>query len=394
MKDYLKFPKGFLWGTSTSSYQVEGGIKSDWSEWEKSSARIEQLKKENKNPEEFINKTACNQYLLYKTDFDLAKQLHNNSHRFSVEWARIEPEEGRFDEKEINHYKKVIKALKSRRLEPFLTAYHFTLPLWISDEGGWLNKKSVKYFEDYVSRISSEFNDVRFWITINEPMILLYRGYIEGSWPPAYRNPVKAYKALRNLIQAHKNAYKIIHEDTKAKVGIASNIIYFRGLYKMIDYLFNWHFLNKINNHQDFIGLNYYMSNSFPSSSRFKRSEMGWEICPEGLYPILKHLRGYNLPIYITENGIADSNDVQRDEYILKHLFQIHRAISEGVDVKGYFHWSLIDNFEWECGFAKKFGLCEVDFKTMKRKPRNSFYTYKKICAKNGISRDLLERFG
>ena len=392
LKD-LKFPKNFLWGTSTSAYQVEGNIKCDWSEWETSKERIEQLKKEGKNPKNFINKKACNHYNLYNKDFNLAKQLHNNAHRFSVEWARIEPEQDKFNQKEIDHYKKVIKALKAKKLEPFLTAYHFTLPLWISNEGGWLNRKTPKYFEDYVSRLVNEFRDIKFWITINEPMVITYKCYWQGGWPPNSKNTFKFFRATRNLIKAHRRAYKVIHELPNKQVGIAKSLMCFLGPLMLSDSLYNWYFIDNIQNHQDFIGMNYYTRKRWPPEKEVERSDMGWAICPKGLYALLRCLKDYKVPIYITENGIADSTDKKRGRYIVKHLKQVHNAIQEGIPIKGYFYWSLIDNFEWDQGFTKKFGLVKIDYKNMKREPRKSFYTYKQICKENKINKELQKKF-
>lgn len=389
----LKFPKNFLWGTATSSYQVEGGIRNDWSRWEKSKARLEQLKREGKNPSHFINKNACNHYNLYKKDFDFAKQLRNNSHRFSVEWARIEPEEGRFSQKEIKHYKKIVLALKARKIEPFLTAHHFTLPAWLSDEGGWLSPRCVRHFEDYVSRLALEFRNVRFWITINEPVVLAYKGYWKADWPPCKKSRIKTFRAIGNMIKAHKKAYRAIHEFKSKEVGIAKNIIYFMGLLRFSNYFYNWHFLDSIYGFQDFIGVNYYTRKRVPREKSIERSDMGWAISPRGLYLALRRIKHYNLPVYITENGISDSTDEKRPRYIVKHLKQVHNALKEGIDVRGYFYWSLLDNFEWDSGFTKRFGLLETDYRSMSRKPRNSFYLYRGICSKNSLGKDIQKEY-
>jgi len=389
----LKFPKGFLWGTSTSSYQVEGNIRNDWSVWEKSTKRRVELEKEGSNPDEFISGRACDHYNLYEKDFSMAKALHNNAHRFSVEWARIEPEQGKFDEKEILHYKKVIKALRKRKLEPFLTANHFTLPVWISEEGGWLNRKTLDYFRNYISRISEEFSDVKFWMTINEPVVIPYKAYWQGRWPPCIKDGFKATRVMNNLIDAHKLSYKVIHEKWGREVGIAQSIIYFLGLLFFSNYFYNWYFLDNIRSYQDFIGLNYYTRKRIPREKNIERSDMGWAVYPKGIYAILKKLSRYNVPIYITENGIADKADTKRERYIIHHLHQVYNAIQSGIDVRGYFYWSLLDNFEWDSGFTQRFGLAEMDYKTMKRKPRKSFSTYAKICKDNCINEDLQKKF-
>lgn len=367
----LNFPKNFYWGAATSSHQVEGGNRNDW--------------------EEFMPAgKACDHYNRYEEDFDIAKQLGHNAHRFSIEWSRIEPEEGKFDEKEIKHYQKVIDALRKRGIEPFVTLWHWTLPLWIRDIGGWENKKTVDYFLRYVDKILSAqggLKSVQYFITLNEPEIFASNSYLKGVWPPQNKCLRSYFKVFRNLIEAHRRAYKIIKENNpEAKTGIAKNNIYFEGrALFLIDWWWNGYFLNKIKNYQDFIGLNYYFHRCFPKNKNEIISDLGWEIYPEGIYHVLKDLKKYGLPVYITENGVADAQDEKREKFIKEHLYWVHRAIQEGVDVYGYFYWSLLDNFEWDKGFWPRFGLVEVDYKTMERKIRPSALEYKKIIEANAV---------
>lgn len=360
---YLKFPKGFYWGAATSAYQVEGGINNcDW-------AKV------------YPAGRACDHYNRYEEDFDIAESLNHNTHRFSIEWSRIEPEEGKFDEKEIEHYQKVIDALRKRGIEPFVTLYHWTLPIWIRDIGGWENKKTIDYFARYCDEFTRLLKGVQFWITLNEPEIFASHGYLKGVWPPQKKNFLSYLRVLGNLIKAHRKVYKIIKKNNSgAKIGIAKNNIYFEGwpLF-FIDWWWNKYFLNKIRNYQDFIGLNYYFHRRFPKNKNEVVSDLGWEIYPEGIYHVLKDLKKYNLPIYITENGLADAKDEKRGKFIKEHLYWIHKTIQEGVDVKGYLHWSLLDNFEWDKGFWPRFGLVEVDYKTMERKIRPSALEYKNL---------------
>ena len=396
----LAFPKGFLWGTATSAYQVEGGIKNnDWV-----AAGYDAGK-------------ACDHYHQFEEDFDLAKSLNNNAHRLSIEWSRVEPEEGKFDQKEIEHYQKVIDALKKRNLEPFVTLHHFTNPLWFSKKGEWVKKESVRYFTRYIETIVRSLRGVRFWITINEPIIYASFAYIIADWPPQLfidkygevarkKNLISTIKVTRNLIRAHQRAYKIIHKiSPSSQVGIAKNNNYFEAyrhkflnviLAKTARWLWNSYFLGKIRNCQDFIGLNYYFHNrvkmnwksptrSFNYCGGNIRNDLGWEIYPKGIYKVLLELKKYNKPIYITENGLADAEDSKRAKFIIDHLSWVYKAIQEGVDARGYFHWSLMDNFEWAEGFKPRFGLFEVDYKTLARIERPSAKVYTKICKGNNI---------
>ncbi len=413
MENNLKFPKGFYWGVATSSHQVEGDNHNDWTEWEKKNA--DRLAKEAKNkwqkwqqekfpemfdPQNYISGRACDHYNKFEEDFDIAKQLGHNAHRFSIEWSRVEPEEGKFNGKEIEHYREVVKALRERGIEPFVTLWHWTLPLWISERGGWANKDTVEHFLKYVFKITHALNDVKFWITLNEPDdIYAFDAYFVGRFPPQKKSLIKTIRVLNNLIKAHKKSYKIIHQNnSSAIVGFANNVINFeayknRFLNKIMkifaDYFWNFWFFKKTFGYHDFIGCSYYHHNrinfGYKKNENKNISDIGWEICSEGIYHVLKDLKKYNLPIYITENGIADVKDEKRADFIKEHLRWIHKAISEGTDVRGYIHWSLLDNFEWDKGFGPRFGLVEMDYQTMERKIRPSALEYKKIIENNGI---------
>ncbi len=400
LKKTLKFPDGFLWGTGTSAHQVEGGNFNDWSEWEKSELRIKNLELKNLNPEDFISGRACDHYNLYEKDFDIAKSLGHNAHRFSIEWSRIEPEEGKFNEKEIEHYRNVIKALRIRGIEPFVTLWHWPVPLWLRDKGGCESKKFVNCFDRYTEKIVSSLkNDVKFWITLNEPEIFSGNSYLKGIWPPQKKNIFSYVRVIKNLIKAHKSSYKIIKKiDPNSRIGVAKNNIYFEAykdritnlvLKKFIDWWWNFYFLNQIKDEQDFIGLNHYFHSrinyGFNNNENKKISDMSWELYPEAIYYVLKDLKKYNKPIYITENGLADALDENRKWFIQESLKNIHKAIQEGVDVRGYLYWSLLDNFEWAHGYDPKFGLYSVDRKTFERKARPSAEVYADICKNNRI---------
>ncbi|MEI8344063.1 MAG: glycoside hydrolase family 1 protein [Candidatus Moraniibacteriota bacterium] len=414
-KNKLFFPLGFLWGSATSAHQVEGGTNNQWTQWEKDNAqRLAEEAKTKWQPwqqqqfpemfekENYISGQACDHYNRFEQDFDIAKNLGHNAHRFSIEWSRIEPEEGKFDEKEIEHYRKVLLALRERGVEPFVTLWHWTNPLWLEKKGGASSKEFAESFEKYAKRMAWEFGGlVKFWVTINEPMSVIPSCYLTGAWPPQKTNPFLALKTYKTLSNAHMLAYDAIHDVSSiAEVGFANIVAYFepdnansfldRLVVKIAEYFGNKKFLKMTKGKNDFLALQYYFHHKlsfFKGRTNENKSvnDLNWEIYQEGLYHLLKWLKEYNLPIYITENGLADARDEKRKELIKDGLTWVHKAISEGVDVRGYFYWSLLDNFEWDKGFWPRFGLVEVDFKTQERKIRSSAFGYATICKNNAV---------
>ena len=408
----LKFPKNFLWGAVTAAHQVEGGTNNDWSEWEKNNA--ERLAKEapgkwqiwqqKKFPEMFdlknyISGRACDHYNRFEEDFDLAKSLGHSAHRFSIEWSRIEPEEGSFDEREIEHYRKVLHALKARGMEPFVTLWHWTDPVWFGEMGGWTSKKAVECFLRFAERMASEYRDlVKFWVVVNEPNVSMGFGYYRGTQPPGKKGFVNFLRGFFNLLSAFKKAAQVIKKvDPRAEIGVANSITHhdikiFPGINFVIVSIvefFSKYFLRRAIPYCTFIGCNYYSRHIVSIWKKDiapeERTDLGWEIYPQGIYHVLKSLKKYNLPVYITENGIADADDTKRAKFIVDHLKFIHQAVEEGADVRGYLYWSLLDNFEFPDvrGFWPRFGLVEIDYETLERKVRPSALEYAKICKKN-----------
>lgn len=406
----LKFPRDFLWGAAISSHQTEGGNTNDWTEWEKQNASRLAKKARVKFPEwqqekfpemfdpkNYISGSACDHYNQFQEDFDIAKELGLNAFRLSFEWSRLEPEQGKFDEKEIAHYKEVIRALKERNLEPFVTLWHWTLPLWAASQGGLKNRQFKYWFSRYAEKIAQEFQeDIKFWITLNEPDFYALACYSRGSWPPQEKSFYSFLRVYMNLVWAHRAAYGVIKEvSPSTQIGLAKDNIYFEArprtllnvlLKKCADFFGNYLFLNKTRLYSDFIGLNYYHHNTINKGLRKNEnkivSDLGWELYPEGIYHVLKDLERYKQPIYVTENGLADQEDTRRQWFIEETLNSIQKARDEGVDIRGYFHWSLLDNFEWDKGFWPKFGLVEINPKTKERKIRPSAYFYKDIIAR------------
>lgn len=402
----VRFPQGFLWGAATSAYQVEGNnVNADWWPWEKEAG------KENSGQ-------ACRHYEFYEQDFDLAQSLDHNAHRLSIEWSRIEPQEGKFSHEALRHYIEVIVALRKRRIEPIVTLHHFTNPLWFAKMGGWTDRKSIGCFLRYCDFMARSLAPhVRYWITLNEPTVYLSHAYVFGAWPPQERSYLRAWDVADNLVAAHIKAYGLIHKIyeelnfPKPSVSVAQYTQAFvpctqalrdRFACRIRDKWFNFWVLDRIFRRSalDFIGLNYYsrqlveldkwgvtnvlMDVCKNNHHPVKKNSLGWDIYPEGLYEMLLKCKKYNLPVIITENGICTDDDDQRWEYIHSHLKEIARAMEAGVRVSGYLYWSLIDNFEWDKGFRPKFGLIDVDYSTYKRTVRQSAKKFALVC-KSGV---------
>ncbi|MEI6266963.1 MAG: glycoside hydrolase family 1 protein [bacterium] len=382
------FPKDFLWGASTSSHQVEGGnIWNDWYEFEMAGGVKDKV----------VSGIACDHYHRYKEDFGIAKELNQNAQRISIEWSRIEKTEGTYDEKELEHYRKVLTFLKQNGFKTFVTLHHFTNPIWLAKQGGWANKKVIKQFARYTEHVVNNLGDlVDYWMTINEPNVYLSQGYLIGNWPPEKYNLFQFIRSGFIMADAHKAAFDVIKKiNPDYKIGIVYNFsfyatnYYFRKFFKKsMDYSRNFLFMDRVRKHLDFIGMNYYFPSFYEGASQ--RTDLDWPISPEGLHEaIAKTYHRYNLPIIITENGIADCDDKERKYFILEHIKSVALAIKDGANVGGYLHWSLLDNFEWREGFTPRFGLIEIDYDDLSRKIRDSAYLYAKICKENSVDTQM-----
>jgi beta-glucosidase len=405
----FRFPKDFLWGAATSSQQVEGGLMAnDWFDWE-SAGKVREA-----------SGSAADHYARFREDFDLARRIGHTAHRFSIEWSRIEPEPGQFDETEIAHYREVLEELHARGITPVVTLFHYTLPRWAAQAGGWENPEVEVWFERFVKRMALEYKDlVRWWITLNEPVVQVFKGWILGQWPPGKANDFPtAFMVFRRMLRAHVLAYHAIHAVRgDAMVSVAKHSIIFtpcnpknwrdRWSSRLRHYLFNNVFLDALHKGAlrvpglfwerlpggrtlDFVGVNYYTRDFVQNTGNDlagwvgnvctlahhshigKRNSIGWEMYPEGLAYFLREDRKYGLPILITENGTASDDDDDRWTFILLHLWQVARAIDDGAPVIGYLYWSLLDNYEWADGFRPRFGLLGVDYDTQSRSVRTS----------------------
>lgn len=401
--------KNFLWGVATSAFQLEGSPYADWTSWDSIL---------NSKPD------VTNHYKLYKEDLNLLKDLGVNAYRFSLEWSRIQPRESMWDDEAIAHYQEIVDILISNNIEPMVTLHHFTHPLWFIKKYPWHEDASIEKFLNYVERIVSIMKGVKYWITFNEPYVLLLGGYLEGCMPPGIRDTQLALKALKNILICHGMAYDIIHSKTQnAMVSTAHNMAAFapwkrwnpldRLLVKIAKYFYNHSLLDAfmtgnlsikfpfkkeiniavpIKNKLDFFGVNYYTRvhmrfNPFKKMGVELRhrdidgyglTDMGWEIHPHGLAKVLRYASKLNVPLIITENGIATHDCQKKIKFMKRHVDVLEKCIKDGIDVRGYFYWSLIDNYEWLHGLDVRFGLYRVDFDTLKRKPTNAaaYYSY------------------
>lgn len=426
----FQFPRGFLWGTATASHQVEGNnTNNNWAKWESEPGCIIEGQKSG---------LACDWWGgRWKEDFERARDTGQNAHRFSIEWSRIQPAPDSWDDDALDQYLEMARWLYRNNMTPLVTLHHFTDPLWLVERGGWENEETPALFARYVRRVVTILKDyVNLWVTINEPNVYVFSGWVTGEFPPGKNDMGCAVKVIANLIRGHAAAYKVIHElQPQAQVGVATNyrsliparswFLLDRPPVKIQDRIFNRAFndtlssgklnlpLKKINipeaaGTQDFIGLNYYTRDLvqfslkdysalfgrhfFPKDAELSPSGFIANI-PAGMWDGLKWAHGYKLPVMITENGVEDHIDTLRPRYTIEHLHQVWRAINFNWRIKGYFHWSLVDNFEWERGWTQRFGLWGLDTATQERIRRSSVDMYETICRENGLSSDMVKRY-
>jgi beta-glucosidase len=433
----LRFPDGFLWGTASSSYQSEGGnTNNQWYRWEQQG--------------HILSGEQCGDaskwWEMAEEDFERAEQMENNALRLSLEWSRIEPSEGQWDTIALERYRAMLIDLRERHMTPVVTLHHFTDPLWFAERGGFAHEDNLRFFTRYVSHVVTALRDLcSFWVTINEPNVYAIQGYQLGVFPPGEQDPLRSLRVLRNLIAGHVEAFYTIRElQPQAQIGYCLHYRLLdpasplspldRSVARLQESLFNWSALHasetgrftfpsnmllsvipRAIGARDYHGINYYTRDlvrfdpATPAEvfgHRFVRpgaissdpglDESFGEIYPGGLYRILKTVykrtRG-NKPLYITENGVSDGSDNRRPRAILEHLAMVHRALREGIPLRGYFHWTLVDNFEWNNGWYVRFGLIELDPQTQQRIPRRSASMFGEICRANAITEAIVDRY-
>jgi len=437
-----RVPEGFLWGAATASYQIEGHPLADGagpSIWH----RFSHLPGKVNNGDN--GDLACDHYHRWREDLEQMSRLGLKAYRFSVAWPRIFPEPGRLNPQGLDFYRALVDGLLERGIEPLLTIFHWDAPLWLEQEGGFLRRSSVERFCAYGSALFKALGDrVKRWITINEPMSFAVSGYVLGQHAPGRRNDLKAmFHASHHLLLAHGRLARIFREEVRGgEIGIAEHQVWVQParpekegdlrVAETMDLLLNRFYLDpllrgaypekilrrfgrflprgfeadlgEMVSSLDFVGLNYYTGKSYRHSlfapytqaretptPQARRSAM-WEVWPQGLRLLLLRLKEEygNPPCYITENGYPlpetpgrdPLEDGERIEYLSEHIRAALQARQEGANLKGYFVWSLLDNFEWDLGYAMRFGLLRVDFGSLERTWRRSASWY----------RDLIQR--
>jgi beta-glucosidase len=441
----VRFPPGFAWGTATAAYQIEGAVKEDGrgsSIWDTFCTRPGAIVNGD------TGDVACDHYHRYREDVALLAYLGARFYRFSLAWPRLMPSgNGAINEAGLDFYKRLLDELEQRSIEPWVTLYHWDLPQALEDRGGWPARDTALRFAEYAAAVHERLRDrVRFWTTLNEPFNSAFTAYASGEHAPGRQDPVAAVAAGHHLLLGHGLAIARMRErDADAQFGITLNFSPYvpasataadRDAARRMDARQNRFFLepivtgsygddnvvelgladhiadrdlHAISAPLDFLGVNYYRrlvvraGTARGGPMRFvgcedvelvdtglPKSSMGWPIDPAGLHELLTRLaRDFPLPpMYITENGVSGDDrleDGDRIAYLTAHLRAAHRAIAEGVDLRGYFVWSLLDNFEWALGYDKRFGIVHIDYKTLERTPKASAHWFRDVVARNGV---------
>jgi beta-glucosidase len=438
-----RFPPGFAWGTATAAYQIEGAVLQGGrgtSIWDTFCARPGAILNGD------TGSIACDHYHRFREDVALLGQLGARFYRFSLAWPRLMPSgRGPVNEAGLDFYKRLLDELEGASIEPWVTLYHWDLPQALEDRGGWPARDTALRFADYAAAVHERLRDrVRHWTTLNEPFNSAFTAYASGEHAPGVTDPEAAVAAGHHLLLAHGLAIaRMRAQDAGSQLGITLNCSPYipasdadRDAARRMDARQNRFFLEPILRGRygednlaelslarwiadgdldaisaplDFLGVNYYrrlvVRAGRPSATptRFigcddvelvdtgrPTSTMGWPIDPDGLYELLMRLRREFSPppIYITENGVSCDDtleDHDRIGFLAAHLRAAHRALADGVDLRGYFVWSLLDNFEWALGYDKRFGLVRVDYDTLERTPRASAGWFKDVVARNGL---------
>lgn len=400
------FPDDFIFGVAASAYQIEGNNKNcDWYVWEKE-----------RNYERCG--IACDFWNRFREDVGIISSLGINAHRVGIEWSRVEPEKNKMDYGALERYREILKAHKDRGIKVFLNLHHFTLPIWVYKSGSFFKEENLKEFEDYCSFIARELkNYVDAYCTVNEPVAWALMGFLAGEFPPGVKSIRMYKKACRAILDAHARAYRAIKsEDPNKPVGIVHPYacIFPKHRFEPGDRILAWIFhrnsnmviLNGIKNGKvfgkkivgledssDFIGMNYY-TKALACGLKFwkpesgkkgeRLSQMGWSVYPDGILKVIEDASVLGKPIIITENGIATEDDGWRIEFIRSHLERVKQALGK-YDIRGYFYWSYIDNFEWSKGYGPKFGIVGCERDTLKRIPKQSANFYGKICREKNL---------
>ncbi|HEY7347604.1 MAG TPA: GH1 family beta-glucosidase [Ktedonobacterales bacterium] len=443
MTELLQFPAGFAWGAATAAYQIEGAVHEDGrgpSIWDTFAHA----------PGATLNgdtgDVACDHYHRWPQDIALMRELGLQAYRFSIAWPRILPGgRGQVNVAGLDFYDRLVDGLLAAGIDPYVTLYHWDLPQPLQEQGGWLNRDTSKAFADYAQVVAARLGDrVHHWITHNEPLVVAYFGHWMGFHPPGRHDPAAATQAAHHLLLSHGLALPALRAagDSQTQVGITlvlqpvypassseadlavarrEEIIWlkwfmdplFKGAYPLEE--MEAHGLpqptieagdmERISQPTDFLGVNYYTriiargsTNSGDIEEQDEHTTMGWEVFPDGLRVLLERVQHDYAPkaVYITENGAAFQDtlredgtveDERRRRYLQQHFGAAHQAIQAGVPLRGYFVWSLLDNFEWTFGYSQRFGIVYTDYATQQRHIKKSGYFYRDVIARNGVPR-------
>jgi beta-glucosidase len=394
-----RFAPGFLWGTATAAYQIEGAWDAEGkgpSIWDEFCRRPGAIRNGD------TGDVACDHYARYREDVELMSELALNAYRFSISWPRVLPAgEGKPNEAGLAFYDRLVDALLERGIRPFVTLYHWDLPLALDERGGWEASEAPAWFADYARLVAERLGDrVGDWITLNEPEVVYSHGYVSGVHAPGIRDESRADRVAANLVRAHEAAVEAIRAAApQARAGIALSLSPVHAptpeAAARRDETRNRRFLDPIVGDGpplDFLGVNYYMREvAGPPPAGVERTATGWEVYPAGLTETLERVhREYGpIELLVTENGAAyhdmpgpdgEIDDADRTQYLQRHLAAAADAIEAGVPLAGYFVWSLLDNFEWAEGYSKRFGIVRVDYETQQRTVKASGRWYAELA--------------
>jgi beta-glucosidase len=387
----LRFPEGFLFGTATAAHQVEGGnTNNDWwvFEHDSSSGCVES------------SGDACDSFHRWREDVALVADLGLKAYRFSVEWSRIEPSEGEWSIAMLDHYRRICAACVGRGIQPVVTLHHFTTPIWLSKRGGWESRDAPERFARFVARVVAHLGDlIGMACTINEPNIVSVMGYTLGEFPPGLKNELGRHRAVNEaMIRAHHLGVEALNSgpgDFPVGMTLAmSELVAEEGGEKMRDAareLMEDVFLRELRD-DDFVGVQCYTRTRFGPRGTLgpepgvAPTQMGYEYWPQVVEHTLRRAADVTgIPVVVTENGVATEDDKERVAYMRDALSGLHRCIEDQIDVRGYFAWSLMDNFEWNLGYRPKFGLCALDRETFERRPKPSAFFFGEVSKRGEL---------
>ncbi len=393
MDSDTEFPDGFVWGTATAAHQIEGGnVNNDWWAWEhtEGSGCAEP------------SGDACDSWHRWDADVDAIAGMGLGAYRFSIEWSRIEPAPGEFSHAVLARYRALCEALEARGITPVVTYHHFTTPLWVTALGGWEDPGIVERFARYVRTVTEALGDVAGAIcTINEPAMVSTMGYLAGVFPPGRQDIPARRTVTANLIAAHRRAVEVVREVAPGvPVGWTLSMAEYAALdggeakMERIRRGMEDVFLEAVDG-DDFVGVQAYSRTRVDADGqRFDGAEgvpmlvMGYEFWPQALEATLRRaweVTGGRVPLWVTENGIGTDDDRQRIDYVHRALQGVLSAIGDGIEVRGYTSWSLLDNFEWAFGYRPRFGLVEVDRTSFERSPKPSARWFGEIARSNRL---------